>query len=70
MTQMILTIVFYLWLFLTLLLLWLMWTGSAKILRQLQDTLVTATIASSEAARKAADAAQRAIALMEQRDGK
>jgi hypothetical protein len=65
MAQIILTAISYIWLFLTLLLLWLMWIGSIRILRGLQDTLVKATIASSEAAQKAADAAQRAVALLE-----
>lgn len=68
MWQIILTIVFYIWLFLTLLLLWLMWNGSLKIMRQLQDTLVTATLTSADAAQKAADAAQRLAKLMEQSD--
>ncbi len=66
--QMILTIVFYIWLFLTLLLLWLMWTGSVKILRGLQSTLINATLTSAEAAQKAADAAQRIAKYLESQD--
>lgn len=68
MLQAALTVIFYLWLFLTLLLLWLMWTGSVKIMRGLQSTLIDATLSSVEAAQKAADAAQRLAKYVETLD--
>lgn len=68
MMQTILTVVFYIWLFLTLLLLWGMWTGSIKIMRGLQSTLINAALTSAEAAQKAADAAQKIAKHLESSD--
>lgn len=59
MWQMILTIIFYIWLFAVLLLLWLIWRGSAKHMQRLQQTLVEVAMKSAEAAQKAAEAAFR-----------
>lgn len=59
MWQMILTILFYLWLFAVLVLLWLIWRGAAKQMMRLQQTLVEVAMKSAEAAQKAAAAAHR-----------
>lgn len=62
MWQIVLTIIFYVWLFLVLLLLWLIWISN----RRLQSTLISAALTSAGAAQQSADAAQRTAKLLEQ----
>jgi predicted negative regulator of RcsB-dependent stress response len=55
--QIILTLVFYAWLFLSLFLLWRIWLNSVKVIQQAQSTLFAVAMKSADAAQKAAEAA-------------
>ena len=58
MWQIILTVIFYLWLFAALVLLWRLAVQSDRRQRQLQDALIDVSQRNVDAAQKAADAAQ------------
>jgi hypothetical protein len=58
--QIVLTLVFYLWLFLVLIFLWRHAMGGSAHVRQLQGTLIDAAMKSADAAQKSAEAAHTA----------
>ena len=65
MWQIILTIVFYLWLFAVLALLYRHAINSGNRQRRLQDALIDATLKSSTAALKVAEAVEELMAYLE-----
>ena len=67
MVQLILTIIFYFWLFAVLGLLWWHAMSSGKRQTRLQDALIESSNRSAEAARKSADAAQLLTTYLERK---
>ncbi len=65
MWQIILTIIFYIWLFAVLALLYVHAINSGKRQRSLQSTLIDATLKSSTAALKVAEAIEELMAYLE-----
>ncbi len=67
MWQIITTIIFYIFLFGMLVLLFLIWRSSVTRIARMQQALIDVSNKSAETAKTAAEAAQRAIALMEKK---
>ncbi len=67
MWQIISTLIFYAWLIGVLLLLWTIWRSTTMHIHRMEQTLADATIKSAEAAKIAAEAAQKLVTLMEKK---
>ena len=67
MVQLILTLIFYFWLFAVLGLLWWHAMNSGRRQARLQDALINANQQSADAARKSADAAQLLATYLERK---
>ncbi len=67
MQQLILTIIFYVWLIIVLVLLFLMWRDGSKRIMRLQQALIDVSNKSAEAAKAAAETARQAVALVEEK---
>ena len=67
MEQLILTIVFYAWLFAVLVLLFLMWIDGSRRIMRLQQALIDVSNKSAEAAKIAAETAKKAVLLVEEK---
>jgi len=65
--QLILTLIFYVWLFGTLALLWLIWRESTRRTGSVQQSLVEINMKSAEAANTAAEAARRLADILEKK---
>ena len=65
--QLILTLIFYVWLFGTLALLWLIWRESTRRTGSIQQSLVEINMKSAEAAHLAAEAAKELAAHLEKK---
>ena len=62
MLQIALTLIFYVWLIIVLVLLYLMWRDGSRRIMRLQQALIDMSNKSADAAKTAADAAQQAVA--------
>ncbi len=58
MWQIILTLVFYLWLFLVLWFLWAIWYDTSRYIKQMQQILIDSVLKTSEVAQKVAEHAE------------
>ncbi len=67
MLQLALTLVFYAWLIIVLVLLFLMWRDGSKRVMLLQQALVDVSNKSADAAKTAAETAQKAVTLVEEK---
>ena len=65
--QLILTIVFYAWLFAILMLVFLMWRNSISRIAHMQQALIDLTTKSTDAAKAASEAAQRIALALEKK---
>ncbi len=67
MLQIALTLIFYVWLFAVLVLLYLMWRDGTKRTTRVLQALIDASNKSAEAAKTAAETAQKAVLLVEEK---
>ncbi len=65
--QLALTLIFYVWLIIVLVLLYLMWRDGSKRVMLLQQALIDVSNKSADAARVAAETAKQAVALVEEK---
>ncbi len=65
--QLALTLVFYAWLIIVLVLLYLMWRDGSRRVMLLQQALIDVSNKSADAAKTAAETAQKAIVLVEEK---
>ena len=63
MQQLILTIIFYVWLIIVLVLLYLMWRDGSRRIMRLQQALIDVSNKSADAAKIAAETARKAVLL-------
>ena len=67
MLQLALTLVFYVWLIIVLVLLYLMWRDGSRRVMLLQQALIDVSNKSADAAKVAAETAQKAVTLVEEK---
>jgi len=67
MQQLILTIIFYVWLIIVLVLLYLMWRDGSRRVMLLQQALIDVSNKSADAAKIAAETAKKAVLLVEEK---
>ena len=67
MVQFVLTLVFYAWLIIVLVLLFLMWRDGNRRVMHLQQALIDMSNKSAETAKTAAETAQKAVLLVEEK---
>ncbi len=65
--QLALTLIFYAWLIIVLVLLYLMWRDGSRRVMLLQQALIDVSNKSAEAAKVAAETAQKAVTLVEEK---
>ncbi len=65
--QLALTLIFYVWLIIVLVLLYLMWRDGSKRVMLLQQALIDVSNKSADAAKTAAETAQKAVTLVEEK---
>ena len=65
--QLALTLIFYAWLIIVLVLLYLMWRDGSRRVMLLQQALIDVSNKSADAAKTAAETAQKAIVLVEEK---
>lgn len=65
--QLALTLIFYVWLIIVLVLLYLMWRDGSKRVMLLQQALIDVSNKSADAAKVAAETAKKAVLLVEEK---